>query len=170
MNKINKNETSGEDLEHRITRRSFLNSSAAASAGVAALVGLGMSGQASAHVVEINAMAATPEQAQAFLALPARPIVMVNMLKFKANGGAAEYAKYGAKVIPLVLSLGGKLLFSGETAMSFIGNGDWDRIALLEYPSPQTFLQMASSPEYAAIAGPRNDGLEGQILYAVWQN
>ncbi len=95
---------------------------------------------------------------------------MVNMLKFKANGGAAEYAKYGAKVIPLVSSLGGKLLFSGETATSFIGNGDWDRIALLEYPSPQTFLQMASSPEYAAIAGPRNDGLEGQILYAAWQD
>ncbi len=62
MNKINKNETSGEDLEHRITRRSFLNSSAAASAGVAALVGLGMSGQASAHEVEINAMGQHPNK------------------------------------------------------------------------------------------------------------
>ena len=154
----------------KVSRRTFLNSAAASSAGIAALAGLGFSQDANAHVVEINAMAPTPEQAQAFMALPQRPVVMVNLLTFKPDGGAAEYAKYSAAVIPIIESLGGRLLFSSQTAMCLLGNADWDAIALVEYPTPATLLQMASSPEYQAIVGPRTAGLAGQVNYAVWQN
>ena len=43
--------------------------------------------------IEINAMSPTEEQMKAFLALPDSPVVMVNLLKFKADGGAQEYAE-----------------------------------------------------------------------------
>ena len=50
--------------------------------------------------IEINAMSPTEEQMKAFLALPDSPVVMVNLLKFKADGGAQEYAKYGVAIQP----------------------------------------------------------------------
>jgi len=157
------------DKDNTLNRRHFLGKSASA-AGLTALAGLGISQSANAHTVEINAMEPTPEQVEAFMALPARPVVMVNLLKFKAGGGALQYARYGAAVRPLLASVGARVLFSSQTAMCVYGDADWDAIALAEYPSPQIMLQMISSPEYAAISGPRTAGLEGQVNYAVWQN
>ncbi|MDP6653885.1 MAG: DUF1330 domain-containing protein [Gammaproteobacteria bacterium] len=154
--------------KHNLSRRQFLGSSSAA--GLAIATGLGVTQSANAHVVEINAISPTQEQLQEFLALPERPVVMVNLLKFKPGGGAAEYAKYSAGVGPLLEKVGARIIFSSTTAMCLLGNGDWDAIALVEYPRPAALLQMSSSPEYQAIAGFRQDGLAGQINYAVWQN
>ncbi|NKB32754.1 MAG: DUF1330 domain-containing protein [Pseudomonadales bacterium] len=120
-------------------------------------------------MVEINAMGPTPKQVQEFLALPEQPVVMVNLLKFKSDGGAEEYAKYGAAIQPILESIGARIIFSSTTASCLIGNGDWDSIALVEYPRPAALIQMSASPEYAAIAGFRNAGLAGQVNYAVWQ-
>src|ERR1700690_954724 len=56
------------------------------------------------------ALLPTPAQMQEFLALPHdHPIVMVNLLKFKPNGGQAEYAKYAAAIQPILEKLGAKL-------------------------------------------------------------
>ncbi len=135
--------------------------------GLAAAAGaLGVA--TSAHAVEINAMQPTPEQMQAFVALPDDgPIVMLNLLKMKPDGGQAEYMKYSAAVLPMVAKLGGKVLFMGRGHFCLIGNGDWDAVALVQYPSKAAFIQMTSSPEYQAIHHHRNAGLAGQILYAL---
>ncbi len=45
-----------------------------------------------------------------------------------------------------------------------IGNGDWDRVALVWYPSRQAFLDMSSSAEYRAIHYHRAAGLAHQDL------
>ena len=37
---------------------------------------------------------------------------------------------------------------------------------LVEYPSRKAFVEVASSPEVAAISGPRAEGLEGPWLLA----
>jgi len=155
---------------NKVSRRKFFNTATTKVTGLAVAAGLLGSQKANAHAVEINAVSPTPEQVEKFLALPDRPIVMVNMLKFKPNGGAAEYARYSARVQPIVESLGGKILFSSQTATCLIGNGDWDAIALVQYPRPAALIQMSRSPEYQAIAKYRLDGLEGQVNYAVLQN
>ena len=147
------------------TRRGFL----AAAGTTAAVLAIGGVDGAEAHEVEINAMGPTPEQMQAFLALPEKPIVMVNLLKFKPDGGAEAYGRYGQGVAPLLAKVGAKSLFAGSAATCLIGNGDWDMIALVEYPKPQALVDMASSPEYQAIHHYREEGLIGQVNYAVVQ-
>ena len=152
------------------SRRRFLSTGASAVGGVAIGFGLGSTQDMVAHPVEINAMSPTPEQTQDFLALPQRPVVMVNLLKFKPDGGADEYAKYAAAVRPLLQSVGAKILFSSQAAVCLIGNGDWDAVALVEYPTPAALLQMAGSAEYQSISHHREAGLVGQVNYAVFQN
>ncbi len=118
----------------------------------------------------IDALLPTPGQLQAFMALADdSPIVMVNLLKFKPDGGQAEYAKYAAGIEPILEKLGAKLLFSGKAEFCFIGQADWDMVALVQYPRKKTLLQMAASPEYRAIHHHREAGLQGQINYAVSQ-
>ena len=117
-----------------------------------------------------NALLPTPTQMAAFLALPDdKPIVMVNLLKFKPNGGQAEYAKYAAGVQPILEKLGAKLLFSGKAQFCLIGQADWDMVALVQYPRKKTLFQMSIMPEYRAIHHHREAGLAGQINYAVVQ-
>lgn len=152
------------------TRRDFVKQTGIVAGGAALGAALGSGGDAEAHVVEINALNPTPEQIRGFLALDHDgPVVMVNLLKFKSNGGAVEYAKYGAAVRPIVEKLGGRILFSGQAAFCFLGNADWDSVALVEYPTKETLLQMVQSPEYQAIHHHREAGLEGQVNYAVIQ-
>ena len=70
------------------SKRDFIKTTGA-TAGLATLATL-FGGSSKVYAQDfsgLNAMGPTPEQAQAFLALPDRPVVMVNLLKFKPNGG-----------------------------------------------------------------------------------
>lgn len=151
-------------------RREFLTASALV--GGAAAVAAVCAEPAAARETSagaVNALLPTPAQMQAFLALPDdHPIVMVNLLKFKP-GGQAEYAKYAAGIEPILKKLGAKVLFAGKAEYCLIGKGDWDMVALVEYPRKKTLLQMSLSPEYRAIHPHREAGLAGQINYAVAQ-
>lgn len=118
----------------------------------------------------INALLPTPEQDKAFAALPDDgPIVMVNLLKFKPGGGAAEYMKYAKGIEPILKKIGARLLFAGRAEFCWIGSGDWDHVALVEYPRKKVLLDMTRMPEYEAIHVHREAGLEGQINYCVRQ-
>jgi uncharacterized protein (DUF1330 family) len=94
---------------------------------------------------------------------------MVNLLKFKPNGGAAEYAKYGEKIQPILKSIGAELIFSGQAKVSLLGHAEWDAVGLVRYPNKMALVRMSQSPEYQAIHHHRAAGLEGQINIAVTQ-
>ncbi len=151
------------------TRRDFLAGTGAA-AGAMAFAPLAGAAE-DVKTIEINAMGPTPEQMQAYISLDHDgPVVMVNLLKFKPDGGAAEYAKYGAAVSLILNKIGARILFSGQARVCLIGKGDWDAVALVEYPNKMALLQMAQSPEYQAIHHHREAGLAGQVNYAVVQS
>lgn len=76
------------------------------------------------------------------------PLVMLNMLKFKPDGGAEEYARYGVAATPFLEKSGATIRYLGDVAATFIGGDDWDEIILVEYPSKQAFLQMSGDPDY----------------------
>lgn len=123
-----------------------------------------------AHAALI-ALLPTPEQMQTYVALPdEQPIVMVNLLKFKPDGGAAAYAKYAAAIDPILKKIGAKVIFSGTGHYCLIGQADWDAVALVRYPRKKSLFEMAMSPEYQAIHHYREEGLLGQINYAVIEN
>jgi haloalkane dehalogenase len=154
-------------------RRQFLTATGlAASAGSIASLAFAaeLSGAEKKESSIVNALLPTPLQFAAFAALPDdSPIVMVNLLKFKPNGGREEYAKYAAGVQPILEKIGAKVLFTGSAQFCLIGQADWDMIALVQYPRKKTLVQMASSQEYRAIHHHREAGLQGQINYAVVQ-
>ena len=104
------------------------------------------------------------------------PIVMVNLLKFKEKAdypdgrdadlsGREAYMRYGQAMGQLVAENGGRMILSGRTNMTLIGEveEDWDVVALVEYKSRKSMQQITQSPDYAAIEEHRNAGLAGQI-------
>ena len=152
------------------SRRSFLKTGVSAAGGLVLGASMGCTQETQVKIVEINAVTPTSEQMQTFLALPEGPVLMLNLLKFKPDGGVEEYAKYIEAVGPLLQKISAKILIGGEAATCLIGNADWDMIALVEYPTPAALYQMVTSDEYQAIHHHREAGLEGQVLYAVLQN
>lgn len=148
------------------SRRDFVKSGGAAAAGAALASSLG-GGAVHAQALELNAMIPTPEQLQEFMRLPDGPIVMVNLLKFKPEGGQAEYAMYGEKIQPILKKIGAEVIFSGAGKVTLIGGAFWDAVGLVRYPNKMALLQMSQSPEYRAIHHHREAGLEGQINLAV---
>ena len=51
----------------------------------------------------------TAEQMAALAARPAdTPVVMVNLLKFRADGGSESYARYAQEVVPHLQRVGAK--------------------------------------------------------------
>ncbi|MFP6639773.1 MAG: DUF1330 domain-containing protein [Myxococcota bacterium] len=104
------------------------------------------------------------------------PVVMVNLLSFKnrADGGnegmtgAESYTRYAASMKKFVESKGGRFIWSGRVDSMVIGESDADFqvVALVEYPSRKTFVEIASSAHVAEIGKDRSAGLEGQWLIA----
>ncbi len=150
------------------SRREFIAKGGVA-AGAAAIASVLGSGTVVAQDLPLNAMQPTQEQIQQFTQLPSGPVVMVNLLKFKPNGGAEEYAKYGAGIQPILENIGAELVFSGQCKMALLGGATWDAVGLVRYPDKTALLKMAQSPEYQAIHGHRDAGLEGQINLAVFE-
>ncbi|HEX7058661.1 MAG TPA: DUF1330 domain-containing protein [Solirubrobacterales bacterium] len=87
------------------------------------------------------------------------PVVMLNLLSFKPDGGRERYAEYGAAVAPLLEKAGAKVVFVAGAASPLIGEDSWDMVLLVEYPSRQAFLDMIGSEEYRAIGHLRTEAL-----------
>ena len=101
---------------------------------------------------------------QGFEAFAARtaesgPVVMLNLLAFKPDGGQERYMEYAAAVAPLLEKVGGRIVFAGAPAPPLLGEPSWDMVALVEYPTRQAFLDMTASPEYQAIGHLRTEAL-----------
>lgn len=93
------------------------------------------------------------------------PVVMLNLLDFKPDGGAERYGEYSEAVAPLLEAVGGRVLFAGAACAPLIGPAKWDLIALVEYPTRRAFLEMISSERYQAIAHLRTEALERSELH-----
>ena len=115
----------------------------------------------------MSAVLPSQEAVQIFLANADKgPVVMLNLLKFKAHGGEATYGKYAQAVGKIVEAHGGKVLYAGRAAELMVGTEEWDAVVLVQYPSRQALIDMFNSPEYQAIHHYREEGLERTVLYA----
>ena len=93
------------------------------------------------------------------------PVTMLNLLLFKPDGGRERYAEYGVAVAPLLEKAGGRVAYAGQAAPVVLGEGSWDLVLLVEYPTRQAFLDMVASPEYQEIAHLRTEALERGELH-----
>jgi uncharacterized protein (DUF1330 family) len=99
---------------------------------------------------------------------PGGPVVMLNLLRYKPDGGRERYAEYGAAAAPFLEKVGGRLLYAGDASLKLVGPDAhrWDTVLIVEYPSRQAFLDMVGDPDYFAITHIRTEALEEAVLEA----
>ena len=128
----------------------------------------------------LNRMRNTPEQIAALKDKDdGKPVHMVNLLSFKEKAvyedsrettltGYEAYGLYGEVVSRLITERGGKIMFSAAVAGMVVGEVEnvWDAVAIAEYPSFDSFLDMISSQEWLAAEEHRTAGLSGQLNIA----
>jgi len=94
------------------------------------------------------------------------PIVMVNLLKFKPDGGAESYKKYFEATRALMSGKAiTRIVYRGKGLMPVIGDEAWDEIALYEYPSIEAFIDMNRNKDYQAVVHYRTEALQDSRLY-----
>jgi len=124
-------------------------------------------------------MAIYPTQAQieALLTGPAdQRVVMLNLLTFKPRADAPDegltgeeaYRRYADLMRPFVEGRGGRFLWVGRVDGQVIGTGGegFHMMGLVEYPSRQVFVAIATDPHVQEIGVHRTAGLESQWLLA----
>lgn len=106
------------------------------------------------------------------------PIAQVNLLKFRVKSayapedpehgvdepGAAAYARYAAAFGEIAAEVGAAPLLVGPVERYFIGNGDWDAVMVMHFPSRQAFIATLNHERYADMARHREAGLLCQEL------
>lgn len=96
-----------------------------------------------------------------------KPVVMLNLLRFKPDGGRESYNQYAREIGPFLDQVGGEVVYFGETATALVqpatGN-DWDAVLLVRYPSRAAFSQMVADPGYQAITHLRTQALDAAVL------
>ena len=94
------------------------------------------------------------------------PFVMLNLLKFKKEGGREAYFRYVKESGPFVEGVGAKVLYFGKAKELLNGTEYWDILMLVQYPSRKAFLKMANNPDYLKVHELRKEALERAVLYA----
>lgn len=93
-------------------------------------------------------------------------IVMLNLLRFRPNGGREQYFEYLKAAGPFVGKYGGEILYAGDGLPILVGTQaqSWDAIALVRYPSRRAFADMVADPGYQATSHLRADSLTEAVL------
>jgi uncharacterized protein (DUF1330 family) len=99
----------------------------------------------------------------------AQPIVMLNLLRFKVDGGRQRYLDYLAMAGPIVGRYGAEIIFAGDgaTALCAEPGQSWDAVALVRYPNRSTFVEMIADPAYAVADPIRMSALEEAVLQPI---
>ena len=110
----------------------------------------------------------TREQFKALMAQDYKgPIMMINLLKYKKDGGRESYEKYETGVQKSFEQVGGQITKRGDSLMTVIGSEEWDEVLVAEYPSIDAFMEMQRDKEYQAAVSFRNEAIEDSRLITV---
>ena len=126
----------------------------------------------------INVLQPSGEQVRAFRdRQTGEPIAMLNLLKFKEKAiyedgkpsemtGLEAYQLYAKAFHEIMGPKGVRVRYSGAVKGLLIGEGDglWDSVAVIEYPSTEVMLNMLRDEDYQLAQQHRAAGLEGQLL------
>ena len=113
---------------------------------------------------------ASSDAIAAFLAEGAHePVVMLSLLQFTPDGGAARYMEYAAVAQPLLARAGAETLYVGSGTGGLMGDltvGDWDLVVLVRYPTRQAVADLLTSPEYREVETLRGSSLLRSVYVA----
>jgi uncharacterized protein (DUF1330 family) len=98
---------------------------------------------------------------------PGGPVVMLNLLRFRPDGGRESYQRYAE-------ALGQSINARHGLSLEYLGDGGralvaedgqaWDMVVLVRYPDRQAFAAMIRDPDYQAVAHLRSEALVESVL------
>ena len=119
--------------------------------------------------MHLTQVATSEEQIAQLMAYPKNtPIVMTNIIKFKAitvhgnETGREAYMRYFKNVQSFIAKAEATLIWKGHVTSIVIGDSvnQPDMILIVEYPTVDHFLKMATDPDYQKVAIDRTIALE----------
>jgi uncharacterized protein (DUF1330 family) len=99
---------------------------------------------------------------------PGGPVVMLNLLRFRPDGGRAGYGDYLAHFRHTSAPFGAEVLYVGDGSTALVAEDGqaWDAVLLVRYPSRQAFSDMVRDPAYGEGARLRTQALTEAVLQA----
>ena len=99
---------------------------------------------------------------------PGGPVVMLNLLRFRPDGGRERYAQYAEHFRRTAAPYGAEILYLGDGSTAVVAEDGqvWDSVLLVRYPSRQAFSDMIRDPAYAAGTHLRTEALTEAVLQA----
>ena len=99
---------------------------------------------------------------------PGGPVVMLNLLRYRPDGGREQYAEYVEHFRRTAQPFGAEVLYvgAGSTALVAESGQAWDAVLLVRYPSRQAFSDMVRDPAYTAGTHVRTGALVEAVLQA----
>ena len=80
--------------------------------------------------------------------------------------GADAYNRYGMVALAHVTKRGGRLVLYNDVEQVLVGrDGEWDQVAIMEYPNTAAFVDMIVDPDYAAGLVHRDAGLAATAIF-----
>ena len=100
---------------------------------------------------------------------PGGPVVMLNLLRFKPDGGRESYGKYAEALQGTYLDkYGAEVIYAGQGSTPLVAEADqeWDAVLLVRYPSRQALSQMVADSDYQQFTHFRTEALVEAVLQA----
>lgn len=99
---------------------------------------------------------------------PGGPVVMLNLLRFRPDGGRERYTEYVEHFRRASGPFGAEVVYVGDglTALVAEPGQSWDAVLLVRYPSRQAFSDMVRDPTYQQGSHLRTQALTEAVLQA----
>ncbi len=104
---------------------------------------------------------------KAFLeAAPDEPVVMLNLLRFRQDGGRESYQRYLSMFGRYAADVGAEVLYYGDGNEALVAEAGqaWDAVLLVRYPTRRAFSEMVRNPAYQQGTHLRDDALVEAVL------
>ncbi|MEU2212846.1 DUF1330 domain-containing protein [Streptomyces hygroscopicus] len=98
---------------------------------------------------------------------PGGPVVMLNLLRFRPDGGRESYQRYAdALGAEINVRYGLRVEYLGDGGRALVAEDGqaWDMVALVRYPDRRAFVDMIRDPDYRAAAHLRSEALVEAVL------
>lgn len=97
---------------------------------------------------------------------PGGPVVMLNLLRFRPEGGRESYQRYVEALAGLHARYGLRVEYLGAGGRALVAEQGqaWDMVVLVRYPDRNAFVGMCRDPEYRTAGPLRHDALVEAVL------
>lgn len=97
---------------------------------------------------------------------PDEPVVMLNLLRFRPDGGKESYQQYLAMFGRYAAEVGAEVLYYGDGDQALVAEPgqDWDAVLLVRYPTRRAFSDMVRNAAYQQGTHLRDDALVEAVL------